>query len=71
MKTRDLADSADPEVRLCLLRFYDSLVTGQYDKLDVMRAQIFKVVETHAEQKADLEALLHLLNSLTSMSTTS
>ena len=65
MKTQDLVSSPDPEVRRRILSFYGAVVRGQFDSLDVMRAQFFRLIETHAELKADFACVFDILFALT------
>ena len=72
MKTKDLMDSSEDEQRSLLLRFYEALVRGQYDRLDIMRAQFFRLIESHSKvkrtataAKKDLKSVLQLLDALT------
>ena len=65
MKTQDLVSNPDPEVRRRILSFYGAVVRGQFDSLDVMRAQFFRLIETHAELKADFACVFNILFALT------
>ena len=67
MKTKDLAENGEVDVRHAVLAFYEALVAGQFNKLDVMRAQFFRVVD-NSKEKGDLKLVLKLLESLTSSS---
>ena len=65
MKTRDLVSSPDPEVRARVLAFYGAVVRGQFDTLDVMRAEFFRLIETHPELREDFGAVFDILFALT------
>ena len=64
MKTRDLVSNPDPEVRKCILTFYGAVVRGQFDTLDVMRAEFFRLIETHPELKDDFGGMFDILFAL-------
>ena len=65
MKTRDLVSNPDAEVRRCILTFYGAVVRGQFDTLDVMRAEFFRLIETHPELKEDFIEVFEILFALT------
>ena len=65
MKTRDLVSNPDPEVRGCILTFYGAVVRGQFDTLDVMRAEFFRLIETHSELRDDFVGVFDILFALT------
>lgn len=65
MKTKDLLDSKDQKVKELLLLFYVSLITGQYESLEVMRAHFFRVMENHKNDEELVEPLVRLLEALT------
>lgn len=64
MKTKDLADSEVDDERRAVLEFYEALVAGQFNKLDVMRAQFFRIIDK-SHRKSDLSLVLKFLESLT------
>ena len=65
MKTRDLVSNPDPEVRRCILTFYGAVVRGQFDTLDVMRAEFFRLIEMHSELRDDFVGVFDILFALT------
>ncbi len=65
MKTKDLC-AGDVASRRAVLALYAALVAGQFDRIDVMRAYFFKVVEGRVKVEEDLEPAIVLLDALTS-----
>lgn len=56
MKTRDLVDNPDPEIRKEVMTLYCNVIHGQSMHLEVMRAHFFKVVDDVAKRlKSDSE----------------
>lgn len=57
---RDLLQPQQPpDVRQAVLHFTRSLVVGQYSELGMMRAQFFKVIQTHRiEEDAQQRSVL-------------
>nr|XP_040237462.2 tuberin isoform X1 [Anopheles coluzzii] len=52
------------EQRQCALAFYCRLIQGQYDRLGLMRAQFYRVIESHSEPE-DISYRLEMLKLLT------
>uniref|UniRef100_A0A182SZQ0 Tuberin N-terminal domain-containing protein n=1 Tax=Anopheles maculatus TaxID=74869 RepID=A0A182SZQ0_9DIPT len=52
------------EQRQCALAFYCRLIQGQYDSLGMMRAQFYRVIESHSEPE-DISYRLEMLKLLT------
>uniref|UniRef100_A0A182MSN4 Rap-GAP domain-containing protein n=1 Tax=Anopheles culicifacies TaxID=139723 RepID=A0A182MSN4_9DIPT len=52
------------EQRQCALAFYCKLIQGQYDSLGMMRAQFYRVIESHSEPE-DISYRLEMLKLLT------
>uniref|UniRef100_A0A182PJM1 Rap-GAP domain-containing protein n=1 Tax=Anopheles epiroticus TaxID=199890 RepID=A0A182PJM1_9DIPT len=52
------------EQRQCALAFYCRLIQGQYDRLGMMRAQFYRVIESHSEPE-DISFRLEMLKLLT------
>ncbi|XP_053666136.1 tuberin [Anopheles marshallii] len=52
------------EQRQCALAFYCRLIQGQYDSLGMMRAQFYRVIESHSEPE-DISYRLEMLKQLT------
>ncbi|TRY76727.1 hypothetical protein TCAL_07432 [Tigriopus californicus] len=64
MKTKDLLEAQDPSHRVAVIQLFTALVEGQFEHLDVMRGQFFRVIECHKSPE-DFPHLLNLLDALT------
>jgi len=67
IKTKDLSESEDGEAKRVTVELLAALAEGQADRLDVMRAYFFKVVETRSQDGGgeNLVLALTLLEALT------
>lgn len=65
-KIRDLARSTSESERNDTWLFLEAIIRGQYDQLDIMRAEFFRLIKSSVDHgEGSLEQQIHLIDALT------